>query len=104
MTQKEKIYIVEDDELLSLVLSQGFKKEGYEVTVDMGMKGVAKRIEETRPDLILLDVTLPHESGLDILGDVRGKGIPCPVIMLTADDSAETAVNALKHGAYDYIT
>jgi two-component system response regulator AtoC len=104
MTQKEKIYIVEDDELLSLVLSQGFKKEGYEVTADMGMKGVAKRIEETKPDLILLDVTLPHESGLEILGAIRGKGIPCPVIMLTADDSAETAVNALKHGAYDYIT
>ena len=102
--QKQKIYIVEDDELLSLVVSQGFKKEGYEVVTDMGLRGVAKRIEETKPDLVLLDVTLPHMSGLEILEGIRLKGVPCPVIMLTADDSAETAVNALKHGAYDYIT
>lgn len=104
MTQKEKIYIVEDDELLSLVLSQGFRKEGYEVTADMGQKGVPGRIEETKPDLILLDVSLPHTSGLEILGEIRTRDINCPVIMLTADDTAETAVNALKHGAYDYIT
>lgn len=104
MTQKEKIYIVEDDELLSLVLSQGFKKEGYEVTADMGQMGVARRIEGIKPDLILLDVSLPHMSGLEILEEIRVKNINSPVIMLTADDSAETAVNALKHGAYDYIT
>jgi DNA-binding NtrC family response regulator len=65
---------------------------------------VARRIEEAKPGLILLDVSLPHVSGLEILEDIRGKGLQCPVIMLTADDTAETAVNALKHGAYDYIT
>lgn len=98
------IYIVEDDELLSLVLSQGFKKEGYDVITDSGLKGVAKRLEDAKPDLILLDISLPYTSGIDILEEIRIKGINCPVIMLTADDSAETAVTALKHGAYDYIT
>ncbi len=104
MSGGKKIYIVEDDALLSVLLSQGFKKEGYEVVADLGERGVARRIEEGKPDLILLDISLPHMSGLEILEELRGKGVQYPVIMLTADDTAETAVNALKHGAYDYIT
>jgi two-component system, NtrC family, response regulator AtoC len=105
MTHKtKKIFIVEDDDLLSLVLSEGFRKEGYDITRDPGLKDVVKSLEESRPDLLLLDVNLPHNSGLQILEDLRKKNVLCPVIMITGDDSAETAVTALKLGAYDYIT
>ncbi len=104
MRKANKLYIVEDDELLSLVLSQGFTKEGYEVVTDAGLKGVVERLEGKRPDLLLLDVSLPHNSGLEILQDLKGREVPYPVIMLTGDDTAETAVTALKLGAYDYIT
>jgi DNA-binding response OmpR family regulator len=62
-----KIHIVEDDELLLLVLSQGFKKEGYEVVTDSGLDNVSKRIETSHPDLLILDVNLPNNSGLQIL-------------------------------------
>lgn len=99
-----RLYIVEDDELLSLVVSQGFRKEGYEVITDPGLNGVARRIEEKKPDILLLDITLPHQNGLEILEELRLKEIGCPIIMITADDTAETAVTALKLGAYDYIT
>ncbi len=102
--QKANIYIVEDDELLSLVLSQGFGKEGYSVVTDSGLRGVVDRLEEKRPDLLILDVSLPHNSGLEILQQLKRKEAPYPVIMLTGDDSAETAVTALKLGAYDYVT
>ena len=105
MTEKSnRIYIVEDDELISLVLLEGFKKEGYEVTRDSGLRDVVKRLEESRPDLLLLDINLPHNSGLQILEELKQKNIVCPVIMITGDDTAETAVTALKLGAYDYIT
>ncbi len=105
MTEKSnKIYIVEDDELLSLVLLEGFRKEGYEVTRDSGLRDVVKRLEESRPDLLLLDINLPYNSGLQILEELKQKNIVCPVIMITGDDTAETAVTALKLGAYDYIT
>ncbi len=102
--QKANIYIVEDDELLSLVLYQGFSNEGYVVVTDNGMKGVIDRLAEKSPDLLLLDVSLPHYSGLEILQELKQKEVPYPVIMLTGDDTAETAVTALKLGAYDYIT
>jgi DNA-binding NtrC family response regulator len=99
-----KIHIVEDDELLLLVLSQGFKKEGYDVVADSGLDNVAKRLETSHPDILILDVNLPNNSGLQILEAFKAGNGDCPVIMLTADDSAETAVNALKLGAYDYVT
>jgi two-component system response regulator AtoC len=102
--QKGNIYIVEDEDLLSLGLSRSFKKEGYEVVTDSGQKGVVERLEEKRPDLLLLDVGLPHNSGLEILEELKRREAPYPVIMLTGDDTAETAVTALKLGAYDYIT
>ena len=103
--QKGKnIYIVEDDELLSLVLSEGFRKEGYEVSTDKGFSGVIKRIEEKGPDILFLDVTLPDNSGLDILRELGRNDNAFPIIMITADDTAETAVNAMKLGAYDYVT
>jgi two-component system response regulator AtoC len=101
---KANIYIVEDEDLLSLGLSRSFRKEGYDVVTDSGMKGVVERLEEKKPDLLLLDVGLPHNSGLEILEELKRREAPYPVIMLTGDDTAETAVTALKLGAYDYIT
>ncbi len=102
--KKDKLFIVEDDELLSLVLLQGFKKEGYDVVSDAGLGDVPERLEKEIPDILLLDVSLPRVSGLEILEELIRRGNKFPVIMLTADDTAETAVNALKLGAYDYIT
>ena len=102
--RKNRLFIVEDDELLSLVLLQGFRKEGYDVEADPGIGDIPGRLEKEKPDVLLLDVSLPGVSGLDILKELKSRGNDFPVIMLTADDTAETAVNALKLGAYDYIT
>jgi two-component system response regulator AtoC len=102
--KKANIYIVEDEDLLSLGLSRSFKKEGYDVVTDDGTRGVVERLKERKPDLLLLDVGLPHNSGLEILEELKRREAPYPVIMLTGDDTAETAVTALKLGAYDYIT
>jgi two-component system response regulator AtoC len=101
---KANIYIVEDEDLLSLGLSRSFKKEGYDVVTDSGQKGVVERLEEKKPDLLVLDIGLPHNNGLEILEELKRRDAPYPVIMLTGDDTAETAVTALKLGAYDYIT
>jgi two-component system response regulator AtoC len=102
-TKSNKIFIVEDDKLILRVLAETFLKEGYKVTCDSGSKGVVKRLEGSSPDLLLLDIKLPQERGLQIMEKLKRKNINCPVIIITGDKPASTAMTAIKLGAYDYI-
>jgi DNA-binding NarL/FixJ family response regulator len=58
-----------------------------------------ENLKSSFPDVILLDINLPDRNGIDILRDIRASGLPAKVIMLTADDTAGTAVRAMKLGA-----
>jgi two-component system response regulator AtoC len=101
--ESNKIFIAEDDKRMLLVLAKTFRKEGYKVTCDSGLKGVVKRLEESSPDLLLLDIKLPQERGLQIMEELKRKNIDCPVIIITGDDPAVMAETAMILGAYDYI-
>ena len=102
MTQK--ILVVDDEKLIRWTLEQHLVKEGYEVaSAESAEKGLAL-INEDPPDLVLLDNRLPEMTGLELLEklNVQERGIM--VIMITAYGMVETAVKAMKHGAYDYIS
>jgi two-component system response regulator AtoC len=101
--ESNKIFIVEDDKLILRLLTETFLKEGYKVTCDSGSKGVVKRLEGSSPDLLLLDIKLPQERGLQIMEKLKQKNINYPVIIITGDEPASTAMTAIKLGAYDYI-
>jgi two-component system response regulator AtoC len=99
-----KILVVDDEKLIRWTLEQHLTKEGYEVlTADSAEKGLAL-INDEMPDLILLDNRLPEMSGLELLErlHVRERGLM--VIMITAYGLVETAVRAMKLGAYDYVS
>ncbi|MBI5739739.1 MAG: sigma-54-dependent Fis family transcriptional regulator [Nitrospirae bacterium] len=105
MTGKKKIFLIDDDELIVTVLSKALQGEGYEVQSETtSFKNITDKIGAYFPDAVLLDNKLSGMSGLDILKEVKQSGIDSPVIMLTADDTAETAVKAMKLGAADYLT
>lgn len=104
MKTKGKIFLLDDEELIVSMLSRAFKKEGYEVTAECSPQGVIEKIHSLSPDVVLLDVNIPEKSGLDILQEIKEKGIETEVVMLTADDTVETAVSAMKMGAADYLT
>lgn len=105
MTSKKKIFVIDDDELIVTVLSKSLLSEGYDVFAETSaFKNIIDKIGAFSPDAVLLDNKLSGISGLDILKDIRQSGIDAPVIMLTADDTAETAVKAMKLGADDYLT
>ncbi len=104
MRSKDRVFIVDDDELIVSMLSRVLKKEGYEVYSETKTDDIVNKIKSWFPDIVLLDITLPEQSGVDILQDLKNKGINTQVVMLTADDTAETAVKAMKLGAVDYIT
>ncbi len=104
MKANDRILIVDDDELMGSMLSRTLKSSGYDVRVETVADGIAAKIKAWFPDIILLDNNLPGRSGLDILRELVEQKIATQVVMLTADDSAETAVKAMKLGAADYLT
>ncbi len=104
MKNKGKVFLLDDDELILTMLSRVLKKEGYEVYAASTTDDVVNKITSWSPDVVLLDIRLPSRSGIDILKEIKERDIDIQVIMLTADDTAETAVKAMKLGAEDYLT
>jgi DNA-binding NtrC family response regulator len=103
MKRKGKIFLVDDDDLIVSMLSRALKHDGFEVHSDHGTDEVMNKIRRLAPDIVMLDINLPGRSGIDILQEVKAS-LDSEVVMLTADDTAETAVKAMKLGAADYFT
>jgi DNA-binding NtrC family response regulator len=99
-----KVLVIDDEKLIRWTLEQHLVKEGYDVvTADSAEKGLQIITEET-PDIILLDNRLPEMTGLELLEKLNVQERGLMVIMITAYGIVETAVKAMKLGAYDYIS
>ncbi|MBU0717036.1 MAG: sigma-54 dependent transcriptional regulator [Planctomycetes bacterium] len=99
-----RVLIVEDEELIRWSLRQKFEARNYRVTDVEAGEDALKALDGGTFDLIMLDYKLPDMTGLDILRKVRETDTDVVVIMMTAYSSIESAVDAIKLGAYDYIT
>jgi len=105
MAIKGRLFLLDDDELISSMLARSLKKAGYAVQRETSTDDVINKIAAWYPDLILLDIHLDEDkSGLAVLEELKREEIPGQVVMLTADDSAESAITAMKLGAADYLT
>lgn len=98
------ILVVEDDELIGTMLVRALTKAGHRVHYESTPDNLLEKISSWSPDIIMLDINLPGTSGLEILAEIKAQQIKTEVIMLTADDSVETSVRAMKLGATDYLT
>jgi DNA-binding NtrC family response regulator len=100
----DKILIADDDLSGRKLLAQDLSDKGFAVdTAGGGIEALAK-IASAPPDLVILDFMMPDMSGLEVLNELRAKGNDTQVIMITAYGSVERAVEAMKAGAYDFIT
>ena len=99
------IYIVEDDSNIREIETIALKNSGYEVRAFENAKDFYRKIEERVPDLVLLDVMLPDESGYDIVKKIRKTPTTksLPVIMVTAKTQEIDMIKGLDDGADDYI-
>ena len=98
-----KMLIIEDDENILSVLKRGFEEENYIIDSSYdGEEGEYLALTNSY-DIILLDWMLPNKDGIEILENVRAKGITTPIIMLTARDEIDDKVNGLTKGADDYV-
>ncbi len=99
-----KILLIEDEKITRITLTDTLSEEGYTVTAcATGSEGLAA-FQAERFDVLLTDLRLPAMSGIDILRRAKEKDPDCPVIVMTAYASVDTAIQALKLGAYDYLT
>jgi DNA-binding NtrC family response regulator len=104
MKMKGRIFLLDDDELIITMLSRALRNAGFETQVQTTSQDIMEKIEIWHPDLIMLDINLGEDrNGMDILNEIK-QGLDTPVVMLTGDDSAESAIKAMKIGAADYLT
>ncbi len=98
-----RILVVEDEKSLSDPLAYLLRREGYEVSaVDNGLSAI-DAVDQSPPDLMLLDLMLPGLAGTEVCREVRNRS-SLPIIMLTAKDSEVDIVVGLELGADDYVT
>ena len=101
--RQQKILVVDDEHLIRWSLEQNLKKQGYEVVTAASGEDALKLLKDDVPDLMLLDIQLPGIDGLAVLERVKEMEEEIIVIMVTAMGVLETAVKAMRMGAYDYI-
>ena len=98
-----KIFIIDDEKNIRLSLSNILEDEGYEVESFANIQSGLTALEDSDPDLILLDVILPDGNGIQALEEIK-KSLPhIPIIMISGNSNISSAVKAIKLGAFDFL-
>lgn len=100
----KRILVTDDEESIRWVLSKALQKLGLKVDLADCGGAARKLLGQNKYDLAMIDIKMPDISGLDLLNEIQAQYPNLPIIMMTAESSMENAVEAMKRGAYDYIT
>lgn len=98
-----QVLVIEDERKLAGAIAEGLERTGYRVSVAYSGEAGLKYLRERKFDLILLDVMLPRQGGLETLLELRGSGFRMPVLILTSRGSVADRVRGLDSGADDYL-
>jgi two-component system response regulator PilR (NtrC family) len=104
VTAKARILVVDDEQSMREFLEILFRREGYEVVTAGSVDGALAALESDDFELVITDIQMPERSGLDLLRAAREVSPDTLFVMITAFATTETAIAAMKEGAYDYIT
>jgi two-component system response regulator HydG len=99
-----KILLIEDDKTFSQILQGFLKRQGHVTEAVHDIKSATIALQQNQYDLLLLDYRLPDGTGLDALAIARKNNLHAPAIIMTSFNDVRTAVNAMRSGAFDYIT
>ncbi|MBA2450984.1 MAG: sigma-54-dependent Fis family transcriptional regulator [Chloroflexi bacterium] len=103
-TASRKILVADDDASIRSLLVTLLSGENYEVSEAKSGNEVMRAVPEVRPNLVLLDLRMPDLDGIEILRRLQAQDEKVPVLMLTAYGTASSAIEAMKLGAWDYVT
>ena len=98
------LLVVDDDEQIRNILSEYFQPLGYTVATADGGHEALQKLDSTPVDLVISDLVMPDMNGLELLKQMRSENKKIPFLMNTGYPSVDSAVEAMKAGAYDYIT
>jgi two-component system nitrogen regulation response regulator GlnG len=97
------LLIVDDEPNVLYSLAKRLKSESLEVITASTAKQGIESVKDSNPDAVLLDVRLPDMSGLDAFDEIRQHDPRMPVVIITAHATTETAIEAMKRGAFEYL-
>ena len=100
----DRILIVDDDDSVRWVLKKALEKEGLETVLAKDAREAFQALKDGEVSLVLMDIRMPGMSGLDALERLRQEGKDVAVIIMTAQATMQNAIEAMRRGAYDYIT
>ncbi|MCA1816582.1 MAG: sigma-54 dependent transcriptional regulator [Acidobacteria bacterium] len=101
---RARILVAEDEANLRLVLQKELERAGHDVRVAADGEAALKLLEESNVDVLLTDISMPRMDGMELLRRVHQRPNPPEVVMLTGHATVETAIEAMKLGAYDYLS
>src|ERR1043166_8060547 len=104
MNRKIRVLLVDDDSLLRKLVTEQLSRAGFDAVAAASGQDALQELRATDCDVVLLDIMMPDMSGLEALREIRKLEDPPEVVMLTADTSLATGIEAMRHGAYDYLT
>ena len=101
---KRKVLVIDDEEELVESIRKVLEKRGYDVECAFDGREGLEKLAETDPDVVLVDLRMPVMDGMDVLRSIGKMDTTPPVIVMTAYATVQTAVTAVKEGAFDYIS
>jgi len=99
----DKILVVDDDQSMRYSLNRMLEGQGLAVSSARNGVEALERFNEERPDLVIMDIKMPGQSGLEVLREIKERDPKALVILMTAFGTTDTAIEAMKFGAFDYI-
>ena len=101
--KKGVILLVDDEEMIRQLLYQKLTPEGYRCEQAANAEEALEKLKKDSIELVILDIKMPGESGVELLPEIKAKYPDTAVIMATAVDDASTAINCMKAGAFEYV-
>lgn len=97
------LLVIDDNRTVSHMVTSAFEKEGVDVLSAQTASEGVELVRNSKPDTVLLDIVLPNVSGLEVFREIHSIDAKLPVIFITAGGTSETAIEAMKLGAFDYL-
>ncbi|MHB0869860.1 MAG: sigma-54-dependent transcriptional regulator, partial [Chloroflexota bacterium] len=101
---KRQILIADDDPSIRLLLRNFLESEGYDTTEAKSGGEVLRMLPEHTPDLVIMDLRMPEWDGIEVMRKLGEQNLKVPVLLMTAHGTANSAIQAIQLGAFDYIT